>query len=158
MKCLLLLFSVISIFAGIKTIDAQQTTKWGDQGNGTFRNTVLPIDFSDPDVIRVGDDYYGISLTLQKSPRIVIFHSKDLVNWEIIGHVVDDISVLSPELNWNSMKGYDQGVYAGNLRFHNNKFCCHFSGQFLSVLSMKCVNNWPEISKNLDLALNVYKP
>ena len=127
MKCLLLLFSVIFLFAGIKTIDAQQTTKWGDQGNGTFRNPVLPGDFSDPDVIRVGDDYYGISSTLQESPGMVVFHSKDLVNWEIIGHVVDDISVLSPELNWNSMKGYDQGVYAGSLRYHNNKFYCHFT-------------------------------
>ena len=93
MKCLLLLFSVIFLFAGIKTIDAQQTTKWGDQGNGTFRNPVLPGDFSDPDVIRVGDDYYGISSTLQESPGMVVFHSKDLVNWEIIGHVVDGTTI-----------------------------------------------------------------
>lgn len=109
------------------TVQAQQTAKWGDQGDGTFRNPVLPADYSDPDVIRVGEDYYGISSTLQESPGMVVIHSKDLVNWEIIGHVVDDISTLGNELNWDSMKGYDQGVYAGSLRYHDKKFYCHFT-------------------------------
>lgn len=122
-----ILICIVFLLGVHQTVLAQQTVKWGDQGNGTFRNPVLPGDFSDPDVIRVGNDYYGISSTLQESPGMVVFHSKDMVNWEIIGHVVEDISVLSPEMNWNSMKGYNQGVYAGSLRYHNNKFYCHFT-------------------------------
>jgi beta-xylosidase len=122
-----ILICIAFVLIAHKSIKAQQTPQWGDQGNGVFRNPVLPGDFSDPDIIRVGDDYYGISSTLQESPGMVVFHSKDLVNWEIIGHVIDDISTLSPELNWNSMKGYNQGVYAGSLRYHNNKFYCHFT-------------------------------
>jgi beta-xylosidase len=129
---------ILLTFSGL-TIDAQNiiSPKWGDQGNGTFRNPVLAGDYSDPDVIRVGDDYYGISSTLQESPGMIVIHSKDLVNWEIVGHVVSDVSVLSPELNWNSMKGYDQGVFAGSLRFHDNKFYCHFTtkknGWFVAI-------------------------
>ena len=118
---------VLALFFVTTFICAQPSGKWGDQGNGTFRNPVLAGDFSDPDIIRVGEDYYGISSTLQESPGMIVIHSRDMVNWEIIGHVVADISVLSPELNWNSMKGYDQGVYAGSLRFHDNKFYCHFT-------------------------------
>lgn len=130
-------FATIILLLASSNIFAQQTEKWGDQGDGTFRNPVLPADFSDPDVIRVGNDYYGISSTLQEAPGMIVIHSIDLVNWEIIGHVVDDVSVLSPELNWNSMKGYNQGIYAGSLRFHDNKFYCHFTtkknGWFVAV-------------------------
>jgi hypothetical protein len=77
--------------------------EWGDQGDGTYANPLLPGDFSDLDAIRVGEDYYAISSTLQYSPGMVVLHSKDLVNWEIIGHVVDDLSRLDPELNWDKM-------------------------------------------------------
>ena len=54
---------------------------WGDQSDGTYRNPVLPGDYSDLDCIRVGSDYYAISSTFQYSPGMVILHSKDLVNW-----------------------------------------------------------------------------
>jgi beta-xylosidase len=74
--------------------NAQQSAKWGDQGDGTFRNPVFPVDYSDPDFIHVGNDYYGISSTLQESPGMIVIHSKDLVNWEILGHVVSDISLF----------------------------------------------------------------
>lgn len=134
--CRLTFVFIVFMFCVVAS-NAQQTSKWGDQGNGVFRNPVLPADFSDPDIIRVGDDYYGISSTLQEAPGMIVFHSKDLVNWEIIGHVVDDISTLGAEMNWDSMKGYDQGIYAGSLRFHSNKFYCHFTtkktGWFVAV-------------------------
>jgi hypothetical protein len=57
---------------------------WGDQGDGTFKNPVLPGDFSDPDVIRVGGDYYFITSTFQYSPGMAVLHSKDLVSWQYI--------------------------------------------------------------------------
>ena len=71
------------------------TGKWGDQGDGTYVNPVLPADYSDLDAIRVGDDYYAISSTMQFSPGMVVLHSKDLVNWEIIGHVAENLSRIS---------------------------------------------------------------
>lgn len=99
---------------------------WGDQENGTYHNPVLPADFSDLDVIRVEDDYYAISSTMQYSPGMVVLHSVDLVNWEIIGHVVQDLTQISPELNWDRMNRYGRGVWAGSIRYYQNKFWVYF--------------------------------
>lgn len=106
---------------------AQQTSVFGDVENGIFRNPVIPSDYSDPDIIRVGEDYYGIASTFCFSPGMIIIHSKDLVHWEIVNHVVDDISFLNPDLNWTSMKGYYNGIWAGSLRYHQGMFYCHFA-------------------------------
>lgn len=105
----------------------QQTSMFGDLGNGKFRNPVIPSDYSDPDVIRVGDDYYGIASTFCFSPGMIVIHSKDLVNWEIINHVVDDISFLNPDLDGSAMKDYYNGIWAGSLREHNGTYYCHFT-------------------------------
>jgi beta-xylosidase len=100
--------------------------KWGDQGKGTYVNPVLPADYSDLDAIRVGADYYAISSTMQFSPGMVMLHSKDLVNWEIISHVVDDVSRISPQLNWDRMNCYGKGIWAGSIRYYKNKFWVYF--------------------------------
>lgn len=110
---------------------------WGDQGNGTYINPVLPGDYSDIDCIRVGDDYYAVSSTFQYSPGFVILHSKDLVNWSILTHVVKDISAISPEMNWDRMNRYGRGIWAGAIRYHDNKFWVYFGdpdeGYFMST-------------------------
>lgn len=110
---------------------------WGDQGDGTYRNPVLPADYSDIDCIRVGSDYYAISSTFQYSPGVVILQSKDLVNWRIIGHVVDDVTQISPELNWNRMNRYGRGIWAGAIRYHDGRFWVYFGtpdeGYFMST-------------------------
>ncbi|HEX9045494.1 MAG TPA: glycoside hydrolase 43 family protein [Verrucomicrobiae bacterium] len=110
---------------------------WGDQGDGTYRNPVLPSDYSDLDCIRVGLDYYAISSTFQYSPGVVILHSKDLVNWSICGHVVEDVSQIGPELNWDRMNRYGRGIWAGAIRYHDGKFWVYFGtpdeGYFMST-------------------------
>lgn len=107
-------------------LKAKMTGKWGDQENGTYVNPVLPADYSDLDAICVGDDYYAISSTMQFSPGMVMLHSRDLVNWEITGHVADDLSRISPELNWNRMNCYGKGIWAGSIRYYKNKFWVYF--------------------------------
>lgn len=99
---------------------------WGDQKDGTYRNPVLPSDYSDLDCIRVGSDYYAISSTMQYSPGMVILHSKDLVNWSITGHAVDDVTRIGPEMNWDRMNRYGRGVWAGAIRHHDGKFWVYF--------------------------------
>jgi beta-xylosidase len=110
---------------------------WGDAGDGTYNNPVLPSDYSDIDCIRVDSDYYAISSTFQFSPGVVILHSKDLVNWEILGHVVTDLTQIGPELNWSRMNRYGKGVWAGSIRFHDHKFWVYFGtpdeGYFMST-------------------------
>ena len=100
--------------------------KWGDQGDDSYRNPVIPGDYSDIDCIRVGGDYYAISSTMQFSPGMVVLHSTDLVNWSILGHVVSDLTQIGPELNWSRMNRYGKGVWAGSIRYHARKFWVYF--------------------------------
>lgn len=120
----------------VVTSFAQSEGKFGDQGDGTYLNPVIPGDYSDLDAIRVGDDYYAISSTFQFSPGVVILHSKDLVNWQILGHVTDDLTRISPELNWDRMNRYAKGVWAGSIRHHKGRFWVYFftpdEGLFMS--------------------------
>src|SRR5215467_5173861 len=60
-----------------------------DNGDGTYKNPVINADYSDPDAIRVGDDYYLVSSSFNHVPGLPILHSKDLVNWTIIGHALN---------------------------------------------------------------------
>ena len=121
--------SLLIVFSALSAM-AQRTwgdwTKWGDQGDGTFLNPVIPSDYSDLDCIRVGDDYYAISSTMQYSPGMTVLHSTDLVNWEVIGNAVEDLRQISPALNWSEMDRYGRGVWAGSIRYHNNRFYIFF--------------------------------
>ena len=99
---------------------------WGDQGDGTYMNPVIPSDYSDIDCIRVGDDYYAISSTFQFSPGMSILHSKDLVNWEICGNAVEDLTQIGEELDWTRMNRYNRGIWAGTLRYHDGRFYLFF--------------------------------
>ena len=59
-----------------------QTTSWtADNGNGTFTNPLFYDEFADPDILRVGDDYYLAGTTMHTVTGLVILHSRDLVNW-----------------------------------------------------------------------------
>ncbi len=111
--------------------------KWGDQGDGTYVNPVLPGDYCDPDVISVGEDYYAISSTLHCSPGMAVLHSKDLVNWNVISHVVEDLTVIGPEYRHDRMNRYARGVWAGAIRFHDHQFWVYFftpdEGLFVST-------------------------
>ncbi|MDF3058668.1 MAG: xynB 4 [Rariglobus sp.] len=109
---------------------------WGDQKDGTYRNPVLPGDYSDLDCIRVGDDYYAISSTFQYSPGMIVLRSRDLVNWRIIGHVVADVTQIGPDMNWDRMNRQGKGIWAGAIRHHAGKFWVYFGtadeGYFMS--------------------------
>jgi beta-xylosidase len=118
---------LILSFLLLTTLTIGQTaSNWGDQGDGTYFNPVLPGDYSDIDAIRVGSDYYAISSTFQYSPGVVVLHSKDLVNWRILSHVIDDITVMTPELNWDKMNRYGRGVWAGSIRYYKDRFWIYF--------------------------------
>ncbi|HEY9197681.1 MAG TPA: glycoside hydrolase 43 family protein [Mucilaginibacter sp.] len=118
----------------------QFSERWGDQKNGTYINPVLPADYSDLDAICVGTDYYAISSTMQFSPGMVVLHSKDLVNWEIISHVVSDLRSITPELNWDRMNAYGKGIWAGSIRYYRNKFWVYF-GTPDDGFFMSCATN-----------------
>jgi beta-xylosidase len=101
---------------------------WGrsaDQGNGTFRNPVLFADYSDPDVIRVGTDYYLVSSSFHFMPGIPVLKSRDLVNWTIIGHVYQKLD-LDPKYSLIGGNRYAGGSWAPALRYHDGRFYVFF--------------------------------
>ncbi len=117
--CLLLLF-IVNI--SIAQDSYSKAGTWGDQGNGTYINPILNADYSDPDVIRVGEDYYMVCSEFHFMGMPVL-HSKDLVNWTIIGRIYDEFK-FSPE--FDSMERYAGGSWAPSIRYHDNKFWVYF--------------------------------
>ncbi|MBZ5579719.1 MAG: glycoside hydrolase 43 family protein [Acidobacteriia bacterium] len=96
-----------------------------DLGNGTYRNPVLFADYSDPDVIRVGADYYLVSSSFHFMPGIPILKSHDLVNWTIIGHVYQRLE-LDPKYSMVGGTRYAGGSWAPAIRFHQGRFYVYF--------------------------------
>ena len=74
------------------TMQAQAPSKtWNPNlKNGMYKNPVIDADYSDPDVCRVGNDYYMTSSSFACFPGLQILHSTDLVNWELIGHALTE--------------------------------------------------------------------
>ncbi|HWA29425.1 MAG TPA: glycoside hydrolase 43 family protein [Lacunisphaera sp.] len=110
----LLLLTLVAARAG----QSEAPLPWGDQGDGTYRNPILPADFSDPDVIRVGDDFYLVASEFHFLGMQVL-HSRDLVNWQIIGQVFDRLG-FDPKYSEN--RAYSQGTWAPTLRYHGGTF------------------------------------
>jgi xylan 1,4-beta-xylosidase len=83
----------------------------------TFRNPILPGCYPDPSICRVDEDYYLVTSTFEYFPGLPIFHSRDLVHWRQIGHVLDRPSQL--DLDDAPSSG---GLYAPTIRHHNGTF------------------------------------
>jgi beta-xylosidase len=92
-----------------------------DLGNGKYKNPVIYADYSDPDVIRVDDDFYMVASSFNCMPGIPVLHSRDLVNWKIIGHVYDRL----PLEKYNKPV-HGQGSWAPSIRYHNGLFYVYF--------------------------------
>ena len=92
-----------------------------DNEDGTYTNPPLYADFPDPDIIRVGEDFYFATTTFVNAPGLTILHSKDLVNWEYCSHV---ISRLEGADHYDMEQGtaYRGGVFAPSIRYHNGTF------------------------------------
>jgi xylan 1,4-beta-xylosidase len=92
-----------------------------DNGNGTYSNPLFYGEFLDPDIIRVGDDYYLAGTTMHMMPAVEILHSKDLVNWELAGYCTNRLD-LGPAFRLEGGNIYGQGIWAPCLRYHNGMF------------------------------------
>lgn len=88
-----------------------------DQGDGTYRNPIIYADYSDPDVIRAGDDFFMTASSFAHTPGLPILHSRDLVNWSIVNHALPQL-----ELPGYERVQHGKGVWAPSLRFHDGQF------------------------------------
>ena len=106
-----------------------------DNGDGTYKNPVINADYSDPDVCvgPSGEDYYLTASSFQCLPGLPILHSKDLVNWEIIGHALQE---LNPREVFDH-PAHGMGVWAPSIRFHKGEYYIYWGDPDYGVFMVK---------------------
>jgi len=105
-----------------------------DLGNGKYKNPILYADYSDPDACRVGDDFYMTASSFNCIPGLPILHSKDLVNWTLIGHAIS----IMPE-NAIFGKGVNHGgnVWAPAIRYYKGEFYIYYGDPDIGIFMTK---------------------
>jgi beta-xylosidase len=134
----LLSAAVLPAFAGLP--DAAKKHWTADNGNGTYSNPLFYGEFEDPDVIRVGDDYYLAGTTMHMNPAVEILHSKDLVNWELAGYCTNKLD-LGPAYRLEGGNIYGRGIWAPCIRYHDGMFYifCNVNNAGLEVFRSKFI-------------------
>lgn len=103
-----------------------------DQGDRTYKNPIIHADYSDPDVIRVGDDFYMTASSFNCFPGLPILHSKDLVNWQIINHAID----IFPDKSFDTPQ-HGKGVWAPAIRHHQGEFWIFYGDPDRGIFMVK---------------------
>ncbi len=104
-----------------------------DQGDGTYKNPIIFADYSDPDVIRVDDDFYMTASSFNAIPGLPILHSKDLVNWQLIGHALP----RQFPLDHFSKVQHGKGVWAPSIRYHEGEFYIYYGDPDFGIYMLK---------------------
>ena len=92
-----------------------------DRGDGTFHNPPLYADYPDPDIIRVGREFYFATTTFANAPGLTILTSEDLVNWALASHVIPRLDGRE-QYDLKNGTAYRVGVFAPSLRYHDGTF------------------------------------
>ena len=121
-----------------------------DNGDGTYTNPVINADYSDPDVCvgPSGEDYYMTASSFQCTPGLPILHSRDLVNWEIVGYALGNLYEGDAELLEHfSQPQHGNGVWAPSIRYHNGWYYIYWGDPDFGVYMVKTQNpagKWTE--------------
>ncbi|RKD91094.1 glycoside hydrolase family 43 protein [Mangrovibacterium diazotrophicum] len=111
-----------------------QAQPWNaDLGNGKYKNPILFADYSDPDVCRVGDDYYMTASSFNCVPGLPVLHSKDMVNWELIGYALEQ---LPPVDHFNTPQ-HGNGVWAPSIRYHEGELYIYWGDPDFGIYMVK---------------------
>lgn len=136
--------AILSIAAQMQATAQSMSECWNPDKGGRYVNPVINADYSDPDVCRVGEDYYMTSSSFCSFPGLQILHSTDLVNWELVGAALRDypgaswseerewealghgmradLSPVPGSLEWKTVPQHGNGVWAPAIRYHNGEF------------------------------------
>ena len=117
-----------------------------DLENGRFSNPVLYTDYSDPDAIRVGDNYFMIASSFCNAPAIPVLHSKDFVNLKVINYVLDEI----PEVRYKDPI-HGCGVWAPSIRYHEGVYYACFPMPDEGIYMSTTTDPWGEWSKPVNI-------
>ncbi len=133
----LTLFSLVATCVMSAMADEYVSEVWSpDLGNGKYINPIIDADYSDPDVVRVGDDYYMTASSFSDIPGLPVLHSKDLVNWTIIGHAIAEM----PDYAKFKTPNHGNAVWAPSIRYHNGEFFIYYGDPDLGIFMTKTKN------------------
>jgi beta-xylosidase len=104
-----------------------------DLGNGNYKNPIIHADYSDPDAIRVGDDFYMTASSFNATPGLPILHSKDLVNWRILNYVFTEQHPLEAFRK----PQHGNGVWAPAIRYHKGDFYIYYGDPDFGIYMTK---------------------
>ena len=128
---------ILCLLAVVPAHSAPISQVWvADNGDGTYRNPILHADYSDPDVIRLGRDFYMTASSFDAVPGLPILHSRDLVNWELIGHAL----AQQPPLEVYSKPQHGNGAWAPALRVHAGEFYIFYPDPDFGIYMVKAKN------------------
>lgn len=113
-----------------------------DQGDGTYTNPILYTDYSDPDAIRVGEDYFMIASSFCNSPAVPLLHSKDLVNWKVINYVIDKLP-----FEWYEKPVHGCGTWAPAIRYHEGVYYVFIPFPDEGIMMCKTTDPWGKWSE-----------
>ena len=104
-----------------------------DNQDGTYKNPILYADYSDPDVTRVGNDYFMTSSSFNCAPGLPILHSKDMVNWRLINYA------LPEQVPFEVFKTpeHGNGVWAPSIRFHKGELYIYWGDPDFGIYMVK---------------------
>ena len=142
-NCFFLIVGVM-MFARLQAQKNDISKVWvADNGDGTYKNPVLYADYSDPDVIRVGNDYYMTASSFNCMPGLPVLHSKDLVNWRIINHA---LKKQIPEEIFD-IPQHGKGVWAPSMNYRNGEFYIYYPDPDYGIYMIKTKDPAAEWSK-----------
>ena len=130
------------ILKGDNSMEEREFNWYADLGDGNYKNPILYTDYSDPDAIRVGDDYFMTASSFCNTPGLPILHSKDLVNWKVINYAIKNI----PYERY-AMPQHGCGVWAPAIRYHDGEFIIFFPMPDEGIFVTKTKNPWGEWSE-----------
>jgi len=136
-------YFILIISVSLAAQQKEHTSKvWvADNGDGTYTNPILHADYSDPDVARIGDDYYMTASSFNTSPGLPILHSKDMVNWKLINYALPkQVPTQTFEV-----PQHGNGVWAPSIRTHNNELYIYWGDPDFGIYMVKTSDpkgNW----------------
>ena len=127
-----------------ETMDKTKIHKmWiADQGDGTYTNPILYTDYSDPDAIRVGEDYFMIASSFCNTPAVPLLHSKDLVNWKVINYIMDQLP-----FDYYDKPVHGCGTWAPAIRFHEGTYYVFIPMPDEGIMMCKTTDPWGKWSE-----------
>lgn len=133
-------FSILFFYCAVLSAQSSKPYKshvWvADNEDGTYKNPIIYADYSDPDVVRVGDDYFMTASSFNAIPGLPILHSKDMVNWKLINHALPQ-QVPSETFK---IPQHGNGVWAPSIRYHKNEFYIYWGDPDFGIYMVKTKN------------------